>query len=112
MKFAAKHGVRSEEKILFQPFEVDVEITCDLTVPSQTDRLEDSIDYSRIAQIVQSVVNGEHCKLLETLAGRILDGLCEIVSKGSITVRVRKPRAPLPLTFESVEIELSRKINE
>lgn len=109
MKFAGKHGVRPEEKTLYQPFEVDVEIECDLTAPSQTDRLEDTIDYSRAADIVQSVVSGEHCDLLEKLAGRILDRFGEIVTEGRVTVRVRKPRAPLSVTFEYIEVELCRE---
>ncbi len=109
LKFAAKHGCHSEEKSMFQPFEVDVEITCDLSVSSQSDRLEDTIDYSRIVKIVQAVVMGGHCNLIERLAGLILERLCEIVPEGVVKVRVRKPRAPLPATFESIEVELCRE---
>ncbi len=110
LKFSAKHGVLPEEKKLLQPFEVDVEIRCDLSVPAETDRIEDTVNYSLIVSRVQEVMNGDHCSLIEKLAGKISDNVCALLDEGEVIVRVRKPRAPIGLQFDTVEVELKRTV--
>ena len=122
LKFAAKHGVLPEEKNLIQPFEVDVEIKRDLSVPAESDRLDDTVDYSRIVSIVKEVINGEYCCLIEKLAGLIIEKVSGLVREGEIIVRVRKPKAPIRLPklyggqvsipFENIEVELQRTIKK
>ena len=112
LKFAAKHGVLPCERNLTQPFEIDVEVMCDLSVPAESDRLEDTINYSQIVSKVQQVVNGGHCYLIEKLAGRIIENVSVLVDEGEIIVRVRKPRAPISIPFDTVEVELRRVIKK
>ena len=112
LQFNVRHGVRPEEKTLTQPFEVDVEISRDLSGPAASDKIEDTVDYSQVVSIVKEVMNGEQCRLLERLAGRILEKLCALVNEGEITVRVRKPRAPIDVPFETIEVELRREIKK
>ncbi len=110
LQFNVCHGVMPEEKTLTQPFEVDVEITCDLSDAAETDKIRDTIDYSRVVAAVGEVMRGPQCRLLERLAGSICERLREIVGQGVVTIRVRKPRAPLDIPFETVEVELIRDI--
>ena len=110
LKFAAKHGVLPEEKNLHQPFEVDVEIKGDLSVPAESDLLEDTVNYSLIVSIVEEVMNGEHCSLLERLAGNIIEKVSAIIDAGEVIVRVRKPRAPIGIQFDNIEVELRRTV--
>ena len=112
LKFNARHGVRPEEKTLTQPFEVDVEIEHDLSLAAVSDRLEDTIDYSRVVAVIQDVIHGEQCHLIEKLAGNILVRLRTLVREGEVTVRVRKPRAPLDVPFDTLEVELKREIKQ
>lgn len=112
LKFAAKHGVLPEEKNLIQPFEVDVEIKCDLLVPAESDQLDDTVDYSQVVSMVQEVMNGEYCCLIEKLAGLILKKVSGLVNEGEIIVRVRKPKAPISIPFENIEVELIRTIKK
>jgi dihydroneopterin aldolase len=111
LKFSAKHGVLPEEKTLIQPFEVDIEIIRDLSLPAASDRLEDTVNYSRVISLVKEVVNGEQCALIERLAGRIIERLEGLLDKGEVIVRVRKPRAPVDIQFDSIEVELRRGIH-
>jgi dihydroneopterin aldolase len=106
----ARHGVRHEEKTLTQPFEIDVEITLDLSKSAESDKLEDTVDYSIVVSVVKDVMQGDHCCLIERLAGLIIERLSEKISEGEITVRVRKPRAPIEVPFKTVEVELRREI--
>ena len=110
LKFAAMHGVLPEEKNLLQPFEVDVEVKHDLSVPARSDRIEDTVNYSLIVSRVQEVMNGDHCSLIEKLAGKIIDKVCALIEEGEVTVRVRKPRAPIEIQFDTIEVELKRTV--
>ncbi len=112
LKYNAKHGVLPEEKEVEQPFEVDVEITCDLSIPAGNDRLEDTVNYSHIVSKVGEVMNGEPCNLIERLAGRIIESLSDLINEGELIVRVRKPKAPIGISFDTVEVELQRTINK
>lgn len=113
LMFNAKHGVREEEKTLTQPFEVDVEISRRVLKATFDDKLEETINYSQVVEIVKDVMYGEQCRLIERLAGRIIERLSSIlVEESEVTVRVRKPRAPIDIPFETVEVELKRKISK
>ena len=111
LTFTALHGVRHEEKTLSQPFEVDIEIHRDLSAAAKSDHLDDTVNYPDIVEVAKRVIHGEHTKLIEHLAGRILDGVADIVKTGTIVVRVRKPRAPIDVPFRTVEVELRREVN-
>jgi len=108
--FAGRHGVLPEEKTLPQTFEVDVEVIRDLTLPAETDRIEDTVNYSHITALVREVVEGEPCNLIERLAGNIMNRVATIVPDGEIIVRVRKPNAPLGVQFDTVEVELRQTV--
>lgn len=110
LKFSAKHGVLPEEKNIYQPFEVDVELKLDLSKASESDNIEDTVNYSHIAALVKEVVNGESCCLIERLAGKIIEKVRLLITDGEIIVRVRKPRAPLEELFDTVEVELKRTV--
>ena len=112
LMFNTRHGVRPEEKTLTQPFEVDVEITRDLSDAVASDKLEDTINYSTVVSLVKDVVYGGHCRLIEKLAGDIIERLSAVESEGVVTVRVRKPRAPIDVPFKTVEVELIRKLKQ
>ena len=50
------HGVLPEEQTRPQPFEVDVELTVDLTTAGDSDALDDTVDYSAVAEAISRVV--------------------------------------------------------
>jgi dihydroneopterin aldolase len=112
LKFTVSHGVHPEEKTCPQLFEVDVEIYRDLSKPAASDCIEDTIDYSEIVSLVDVVMHGESCNLLERLAGKIINTLRTVVSEGRIIVRIRKPTAPLKMPFDTVEVELQCEMKQ
>jgi 7,8-dihydroneopterin aldolase/epimerase/oxygenase len=72
MVFYGRHGVRPAERELGNRFTVDAELEADLDKARRSDRLEDTINYSTIYQLIGEEVEGEPCQLLEALADRIL----------------------------------------
>jgi dihydroneopterin aldolase len=109
LRFLGRHGVRLEERLEPQPFEVDVVLSVDLSAAAASDELADTVDYGGIFGRVASIVEGESFRLIEALAGAIATAvLADDPRITSVEVAVRKPKAPLPGTFETVEVRLER----
>jgi dihydroneopterin aldolase len=111
MRFAGRHGVLSFEAERPQPFEVDVVVELDLAPAGATDDLARTVDYGAVFSAARAVVEGPHVALIETLAERIAAAvLADSPPASAVTVRVRKPEAPLPgeLAWAGVEIRRTR----
>jgi dihydroneopterin aldolase len=107
MTFFGRHGALPAERELGARFTVDVELVADLRRAGRTDRLEDTVDYSEVYELVRQVVEGEPCQLLEAVAERIANRLSPMDRVDRVTVRVRK-RPPLEGEFRSFGVEVSR----
>ena len=104
------HGYLEEERRLGQRFLVDlwVDVRGEATA---TDRIEDTVDYRRLAGLVREVFAGPERLLLEGLAGTIADGILErFAAAERVRVRVRKPDVVLdpPVDFAAVVVERER----
>ena len=86
---------------------VDVVLEADLAAAGRSDRLEDTVDYVRAYALVQEVVEGEPCQLLEAVAERIAGRLLQLERVRRATVSVRK-RPPLEGGFRAFGVELTR----
>ena len=104
------HGYLEEERRLGQRFLVDlwVDVHGDA---SDTDRIEDTVDYRRLAALVRDVFAGPERLLLEGLAGAIADGIVEQhAAVERVKVLVRKPDVVLdpPVDYAAVVVERGR----
>lgn len=110
MVFFGTHGANPEETALGQRFAVNLAYWLDLSPASRTDRLEDTVSYSAIYKLVRGEVEGEPSKLLEHLAGRILDRVLQFDPRiARARVEVGKPSPPLKgSTTAEVSVVLER----
>ena len=109
MAFQGRHGVRPAERERPQEFSVDVEVDCDLSEPGSTDRIEDTVDYTRVRAIAKEVIEGESQKLLETLAARIAERVLQLPRVGGVSVRIAKrPESMQPIGAAAVRINRTR----
>lgn len=96
LAFFAYHGVRPEEQTLGQRFVVDLEAWIDLGAAGNSDTLRDTVNYSRLYEVVRGVMDGERHNLLESLgeqvAARVLAGF-DAVQR--VRVRIAKPGVPI-----------------
>jgi len=105
--FYAYHGVLLDEQNLGGKFEVDVDLYCDLSRGAKSDHLDDTVNYERVYDCIRILVMEKKHLLLESLANAIGKGILEDFSKvQSVTVRVRKPSAPVKGVIDYVEVEL------
>ena len=104
------HGYLEEERRIGQRFLVDLWVD----VPgaaTESDRIEDTVDYRRLAALVREVFGGEERLLLEGLAGAVADGIVErFPAVTRARVRVRKPDVVLepPVEHAAVIVERTR----
>ncbi len=73
MLLTGKHGRTGEELFRPQDFKVTIEVTLDCRKAIEHDDLSRTVDYCDLERVARSVVEGESCALIETLAGRIAD---------------------------------------
>jgi 7,8-dihydroneopterin aldolase/epimerase/oxygenase len=94
ISFEARHGATEAERKSLRPFEVDVTIEAPVDLASKSDRLDDTVDYRAVAEIIVAVGTGETHHLLEALADRILAELVGRFPNARFHLEVRKPSPP------------------
>ena len=102
LKATGYHGVFDHEKRDGQEFSVD--ITCWLPFPD-TDHVEDTVHYGKLAEIAYRTLTGPAYDLIETVAGLIADeAMLAFPLLHAIEVTVHKPHAPIPHDFADVAV--------
>lgn len=102
------HGVDKREREQAQPFVYDVLL--ELPEPAE-DRIEDTVDYRQVVELVRRVSDERSFQLLESLARAVADGLMERFPLDRARVRVRKPQVQLdaPVDFSAATVERARR---
>jgi len=72
---------------------IDLEIPCDCARAARSDRVEDTVDYKRVAKRVLAWVPGTQFQLVETLAHQLAMLLLAEFSLEWIRVSINKPGA-------------------
>lgn len=98
----AYHGCLTEEGRIGGHYQVHVAVEGDFSQAERTDRLQDTIDYSRVTAIVKEQM-AERSKLIEHVGRRILDAL-QAEWPGAFRWRVRlvKEHPPIPGAVDHV----------
>jgi dihydroneopterin aldolase len=108
MTFYGYHGTSAAEKKTGRRFEVDCEMSFDLTKPSKSDRLADTIDYTAIYNTVEEIVLKNRFNLLETVAARLADRILKRFPVEEVSIRVRKKIPPIPGNLDHIEVEVKK----
>ncbi len=108
MIFYGFHGVSAAEKETGRRFEVDLELSLDLSAAEKSDRLKDTVNYKEVYQTVNDIMTKERFSLLEVLAGRIADEVLTHFGPDMVKVRVRKKIPPVPGNLDDIEVEIQK----
>jgi dihydroneopterin aldolase len=106
------HGVSEAEREVGQRLEFDVSFDvpdCDAVL---TDRLEDTVDYAEVCDIVALAATERNYKTLERLCKVIGERLMERFRCEHVRVRAAKPEPPLPLAMQEVAVEVTHEREE
>ncbi|MDP2161909.1 MAG: dihydroneopterin aldolase [Flavobacterium sp.] len=105
------HGCLVEESKIGSDYSVDLEIKADLRRSSQTDKLEDTVDYVVLNRIVVEEM-GKRSKLLENVAQRIITRIfIEIASVSWVLIGVSKLNPPIGGDVERVTVQMEEYRN-
>ncbi|MCC5898615.1 MAG: dihydroneopterin aldolase [Phormidium sp. BM_Day4_Bin.17] len=103
-------GFLPEEQVLGQWFEVDLTLWLDLQEASQSDAIEDTLDYRQAIAQVKEIIKQEKFALVERLAGAIADSMLNLEQVQHVRVRLSKPAAPIPDFGGRITIEITRPL--
>jgi dihydroneopterin aldolase len=100
------HGVTDAEREVGQRLEFDLSFDvpdCDAVL---TDRLEDTVDYAEVCDIVALAATERSYRTLERICQVVGERLIERFGSETVRVRAAKPEPPLPLAVEEVAVEV------
>lgn len=109
LEFFAYHGVLSEEAKLGQKFSIDVDFYLDLKPAGDSDRVEDTVSYAEVYQVIHHCVTENRFQLIESLAEKIAQEILAGFPCQSVRVEVHKPGAPIAAVFRDVSVEIWRE---
>jgi len=110
IKIYAYHGVLKEEAIIGNHYVVNLEVHSDLEKASQSDDLDDTINYAEINEIVHQEM-AVRSQLLEHVIGRIITKIENQFPKITfIKIKLTKTIPPMPGEMKGVSLEFEKEI--
>lgn len=106
------HGVSAAEREIGQRLLIDLRLDVGETDATVTDRIEDTIDYGEVCQLVALVAQQRSYRTLERLCSAIADRLLSDFDLEGVWVKASKPEPPIPLPVEDVSVEVWREAAE
>jgi len=103
------HGVTAAEREVGQRIVLDVRFDVGEPDALITDRVEDTVDYGEVCQVIALIAQQRSYKTLERLCAVIADRLASQFGADSVTVKASKPEPPIPLPVEEVSVEVWRE---
>lgn len=102
-----KHGVYDFERQTGQTFTADVDVFTSTKRAGSTDALENTIDYSVLAEKVRAVLAGPPSNLIEQVAEHVARVALES-GAAATRVRIHKPEAPIEAQAKDVTVTIWR----
>jgi dihydroneopterin aldolase len=106
------HGVTEAERDIGQRLLIDLRLDVGETDATVTDRVEDTVDYAEVCQLVALVAQQRSYKTLERLCSAIADRLLSDFQLDGVWVKASKPEPPIPLPVDDVSVEVWREAGE
>ena len=113
MRFHGYVGVFPEEKERGQIFIVSCDMLFDKIPGAVTDRLEDTVDYAAVYEVIKEEVTTSKCDLIEHLAYEIAGKVLKVSDLiKSVEITVSKPEAPVNGNFKTMLTRITRERGE
>ena len=103
------HGVSEAEREIGQRLLIDLRLDVGESDATVTDRIEDTVDYGEVCQLVALVAQQRSYRTLERLCSAIADRLLSDFELDGVWVKASKPEPPIPLPVEQVSVEVWRQ---
>ena len=103
-------GVSAAEREVGQRLLFDIRIDVGESDATETDRIEDTVDYGAVCQLVALVAQQRSYRTLERLCTVVADRIIDEFGAEAVWVKAAKPEPPIPLTVEEVSVEVWREL--
>jgi dihydroneopterin aldolase len=111
LRVAARIGVTDDELEVERPLLIDIDVIPMATAAACSDRLADTVDYSRLAAEAERLATARPHRTLERLAAEIAEQILAGGDCAEVGVRVAKPEPPMPQTVEQVAVRVARSVD-
>ena len=101
-----RHGVSEAERELGQRLVFDIRFELDECDATNTDLVEDTVDYADVCEQVALAAQERSYRTLERLCTAVAERLAERYGADSIRVKASKPEPPIPLPVDEVSVEV------
>jgi dihydroneopterin aldolase len=106
------HGVSAAEQEVGQRLVIDIRLELGESDATLTDRVEDTVDYGEVCQLVALIAQQRSHRTLERLCSTIADRLLADYELEAVWVKASKPEPPIPLPVSEVSVEVWREAEE
>ncbi len=106
------HGASAAEREVGQRLLIDLRLDVGETDATVTDRVEDTVDYAEVCQLVALVTQQRSYVTLERLCSAIAERLLSDFELEGVWVKASKPEPPIPLPVDDVSVEVWREAGE
>jgi dihydroneopterin aldolase len=106
VRFRSRHGASVSERRLPQDFVVRVDLSLPPAALPARDERREVVDYDRIASVIVDEGTSGSCRLLETLAKRIVERIFADFPATSVRIIITKARPPTSMSVEAASVEL------
>ena len=106
IKIEAVHGLYPSEKRNKQLFEIDIIIS--FCKKSCRDRVEETINYEHLYNIILNIFKDNTFNLIETLGEKIIQEVFKCSPARSASVTIRKPEIEFGDNSNCVEVSISK----
>ncbi len=103
------HGVTAAEREIGQRLVIDVRFDVGEPDALVTDRVEDTVDYGEVCQVIALIAQQRSYKTLERLSTAIADRLLADYNIEAVSVKCAKPEPPIALPVEEVSVTVWRE---
>lgn len=108
LEFQGRHGASADERKSVRRFQVDVDLSGDLSAAVKSDRLPDTVDYHAVATMLDEIGTQRTFHLLEGLAGAMVLAIADKWPAMDIALEVRKLHPPCPGNPAHTSVRLVR----
>jgi 7,8-dihydroneopterin aldolase/epimerase/oxygenase len=101
-----RHGVSEAERELGQRLVFDIRFELDECDATNTDLVEDTVDYADVCEQVALAAQERSYRTLERLCTAVAERLSDRYGADSVRVKASKPEPPIPLPVDEVSVEV------
>lgn len=100
------HGVTEAEREIGQRMEFDIDLRLASCPASKTDRLDGTVDYGEVTEMLVELATERSYLTLERLCDVIAGRLLDRFDTSEVRVRATKPEPPIPVVMDGASVEL------